>query len=365
MHCDVVSFDDIAIHPDRLPRAVVIAQVKHIRACCAAIEEQFDEDIEASDNKSPSDNKSLHPYHIKARDPTYTPSLQPSTTVHTPTPTARGRRGTSGLSGITGVSQRNVILSAGPNVTNQGPERDVIPPVLASSALFADGRSHTNTEKAKPRQLRSKTTPISDLGLSSLTKSNQNIANLLQQARRNYQADAFQLERVTWYITVFSSKNIARFKQKILAIQVKAPSVLPPPLALPKTLGTVAQDVYRIKKWPKNDPFCQFHLLLLYAHLAQHWTKLVNLSRDKKSDESKYMLAMADRHNITKTQDGTALVSAFLVWQLHRFNRTDPNFKKERATMRYYYNVGKVVRCVEQAWGKVMLLLLPNGTIRT
>ena len=361
MRCDVVSFDDIAIHPDCLPGPVVIAQVNYIRACCANIEEFFDEHIETSDNKS------LHPDHIKARDPTYTLSLQPSTTVHSPTSTARDRRGTSGLSGITGVSQRNVILSVGPNVTNQGPERDVIPPVLVSSALFADGRSHYNTEKAKPRQLRSKTTPISDLGLLSLTKSNQNIANLLQQAKRNYQADAFELEReiVTWYITVFNSKNIARFKQKILAIQVKAPSILPPSPELPKMLGTVAQDVYRIKEWPKNDPFRQFHLLLLYARLAQHWTKLVNLSCDKRSDESKHMLAMADQHNSTKKQTGTALVSGFLVWQLHGFNRTDCNFKEERATMRYYYNVGKVVRCVEQAWGKVMLLLLPIDTIKT
>ena len=89
--------------------------------------------------------------------------------------------------------------------------------VLVSSALCPDGRSHTKTENAQARPSKLKKPPTSDIGLLSPTRSNQDIVNLLQQARRKCQADDFELEIVNWYTSVFSIKNIERVKQKILA----------------------------------------------------------------------------------------------------------------------------------------------------
>ena len=77
---------------------------------------------------------------------------------------------------------------------------------------------------------------------------------------------------------------------------------------------------------PHNPEFRQFHQLLLYARLAQHWTKLVNFSYNTASDKSKYMRVVAKQHNITLKQRRDALVSGFLVWTLH--NVTQKN-KKE------------------------------------
>ena len=183
-------------------------------------------------------------------------------------------------------------------VTPRHQPKDLL--ALVSSASFTNGRSHPNTENAHARPLGHKQIPTSAIGLLSPTKHTREIANLLQEARCKYQANDFERDIVTWYTDIFSAENIERVKEKILAFQVDAVAVLPPGPKLPKMLGTVAQDVYRIIEWPENDVFRQFHQLVSYARLARHWTKLVNLSHDVTPDESKYMRNMATVDNPKK-----------------------------------------------------------------
>lgn len=223
-----------------------------------------------------------------------------------------------------GTSQPASLVPTEPGTTSQGIERAATPRqteenalVSVSSALFTDGHPHTNSKKSKAPRSRQKKTPTSNIGLLSPKKSNRNIANLLQQARLDYWADDFKRKIVNWYATVFRSENVERIKEKIKATQEGAPPILLPPPDLPKRIGTVTRDVYKILEWPVADEFRQFHQLLAYARLARHWTKLVNHSREPGSTESQYMRAMAKTQDITKKQTGEALVSGFMVWTLY------------------------------------------------
>ena len=306
MNIDEVAVDDVLSHPHCHPPAVITARVEHIETFLNTVKQKWGEQ---SLHSKKSLRRRLRGRHV--RDPTNSLSLQPSTTIHSPTPTARDRHGTRQLS----------IRSAEPVVT-------------------------------------------SVVGLLSLRKSDLNIANLLQQARLMYQANDFERKIVTWYDTVFSSENITDVKDKILASHTKARSTLLTPPDLPQRIDTVAQHIHKIQAWPKTDQFRQFHLLLLYARLAEHWLKLVSLFKDSGSAELKYMRDIAKLNNINRKRKGEALVSGFLVWTIHGVNQTNKKeFTRLQENIRYLYNIGRVVRCVRQRWGTVMLLLLPARTI--
>ena len=149
------------------------------------------------------------------------------------------------------------------------------------------------------------------------------------------------------YINVFSNERISRIKQKTLATQGEVVAGLVLPSELPMMLGTVAQDVLHILRWPEYDEFCQLHQLLANARLARHWTKLINLSKDENSEEPKYMVRMAEAHYITKEKSGSALVWGFLAWALYSADLTNQqDFIRQRGKVRYLYDVGKVLRCV-------------------
>ena len=291
-------------HRDCFPPAVIATRLGQIRAYLDTAEEQLGE-------QTLHPRKSLCRRHV--RDPTYSHSVQPSTAIHSSTLTARDRHGTRQLS----------IRSAEPSVT-------------------------------------------SDVGLLSLRISDLNIANLLQQAKLMYQANDFEREIVAWYSTVFSSKNITSVKDNILAFHAEAPSTLLTPPGMPQSIDTVAQHIHKIQalqKWPKTDQFRQFHLLLSYADLAEHWKTLVDLSTHSGSPELIYMREVVERNNVTRKRSGKALVSGFMTWTVHNVNRTNKTFDKLRANIRYLYNIGKVVLCVRKHWKTVMLLLLPQATI--
>ena len=303
MNVDKVSVDYALSHLDSLPLAVVTARMGQYRASLDMLEERLGE-------QTLHPKKSLRRRHV--RGPTYSHFVQPSTAIHSSTPTARDRHGTRQLS----------IRSAEPVVT-------------------------------------------SDVGLLSLRKSDLNIANLLQQARLMYQANDFERKIVAWYDTVFSSENITDVKDKILAIDAEVPSTLLTPPDLPQRINTVAQHIHKIQMWPKTDQFRQFHLLLSYARLAQHWANLVELSKIPGSVELEYMRAIVKRNNITRKRSGKALVSGFLVWTVHKVNQTNKKeFTRLRENIRYLYNVGRVVLCVRKKWRTSTLLLLPQATIK-
>lgn len=95
-------------------------------------------------------------------------------------------------------------------------------------------------------------------------------------------------------------------------------------------------------------------------------TKLVNLLYDVTSEESRYMLRIAEEHNIAKRAGGMALVLGFLVWALYNADlANNREFARLKGKVWYHYYVGRVVRCVQRVWRKVMLLLLPRNTIYT
>lgn len=88
---------------------------------------------------------------------------------------------------------------------------------------------------------------------------------------------------------------------------------------------------------PHNPEFRQFHQPLLYARLARHWAKLVNLSYNTASDESKYMRVMAKQHSIALKHRRDALVSGFLVWTLHKVTKkNEKEFNRLRGNVRYH-----------------------------
>ena len=106
---------------------------------------------------------------------------------------------------------------------------------------------------------------------------------------------------------------------------------------------------------PHNPEFRQLHQLLLYARLARHWTKLVDLSYNTASDASKYM-RMAKQHNITLKQRWDVLISGSLVWALHKVTQKNgKEFNWLRVNLRYHFDVGRLVRCVRKDWGTVLL----------
>ena len=307
MNIDEVAVDEVLSHPHRHPPAVITARVEHIETFLNTVKQKWGEQ---SLHSKKSLRRRLRGRHV--RGPTNSHSVQPSTAIHSSTPTARDRHGTRQLS----------IRSAEPVAT-------------------------------------------SVVGLLSLRKSDLNIANLLQQARLMYQANDFERKIVTWYDTVFSSENITDVKDKILAIDAKATSTLLTPPDLPQRIDTVAQHIHKKQAWPKTNQFRQFHLLLSYARLAEHWIKLVELSKESGSAELKYMRDIAKRNNITRKRKGEALVSGFLVWTVHKVNQTNKKeFTRLQVNIRYLYNVGRVVLCVRKKWRTSMLLLLPQATIK-
>ena len=70
-------------------------------------------------------------------------------------------------------------------------------------------------------------------------------------------------------------------------------------------------------------------------------------------------------HSLTSKQEGDALISAFMVWGLHRLNPDEYRARSLAVCSRlnYHCRVGKVADSVDTAMEMEILLLLPNRVI--